>query len=1166
MPWLWKLTLMRLAARWRSLLTLIIGVLLAAVVGASAPLYTGAIAKIGLLRHIEDQSPSDRAILVRSSLTPASSTDFAADWTTYDATFDEALRAELDQPSGWLDRVVDWAESTNGFLLRDGEEIESVQARLAYYGGLADTLEIVAGRLPEDIPPGEPVEVILPEAAAEALELSVGDMIQFDQRGWDTSRIFDLELVGIVREADPAAVDWFDPSPLRFAVARSGSEANFLTTRTNLTEAAVTNLPQSSVQLGWRVFFDFERLPLDQLNSRIERLQGLEDALSRRFESLNPTSLVVINNLPDVLQEYAASASQINLPFGLLLVQLGALVLFFLVVIAALVRRGERREIAMLQSRGAYDRQIIVLRGLEALIICLLAVLLAPLVAQALLTALIPTFTTLTAPPLDLSVEAYLYAGTAALFALVVLILTLLPVLRLPLITAGGSAARSDRQTWWQRLYLDWVLLIVGLVALFQLTNSQSLAAGVTEEGITRADPLLLLAPTLLFIAFSSILLRFFPGLMTLAARTLSGQRGLTGVLAAWQVSREPLHYGRIAFLLALALGIGWFAVAFQSTLVGGQMDQAAYEAGADVRISLNNPENDQVASALETLRADERVTAAVPYTRLTLPNISLANTSAGRRGRESGVLLAIDPQQMDDVLLWNSEDFPGLPTTTGDTSGRQLPDNTQALNLWAYLDMQLPTTFFGNYTEEHYPNPPALWQMGALILRLRSTTGAEITIPMEPDLTEHGPFTEALQAEREESGFELSGSTEDFVPPDIDWPLNGWMNFSADLSELDQDQTWLLDGIIIEQSGLLAGEVRLTLADLTAEIESGDSQSLNWFAEADEAWSLGNPLTTLSRGFEPVPVPETYGSTGQRVIWSQADRDPVALIALLDYPPGPTVEIGGSEVLTEEEINGFPALLSRSFAERNELAQGQRFRLSLGTLSIWFEVVDVVDLYPTLYQSEPYLVVDQATLQDLYRRLGNTIPPNEIWLDLAEDVSSTEFAAELRADPADLPLADISRYEAIQRSYETDTLTLGVIGLLYLSFLVGLALSIVALFTYISLSVQSRLSEFAVLRALGQSSSRLIASIVLEQVFVLGTALLLGALIGQFLTLQVLPPLALSTAGGVATPPFIIRIDGLLLARYGLLIAAVLALVLTLTFIWIRRAAGSQALRLSEE
>ena len=107
MPWLWKFTLMRLAARWRSLLTLIIGVLLAAVVGASAPLYTGAIAKIGLLRHIEDQPAADRAILVRSSLTPASSTDFAADWASYDATFDEALRADLDQPSGWLDRVVD---------------------------------------------------------------------------------------------------------------------------------------------------------------------------------------------------------------------------------------------------------------------------------------------------------------------------------------------------------------------------------------------------------------------------------------------------------------------------------------------------------------------------------------------------------------------------------------------------------------------------------------------------------------------------------------------------------------------------------------------------------------------------------------------------------------------------------------------------------------------------------------------------------------------------------------------------------------------------------------------------------------------------------------------------------------------------------------------------
>src|SRR5262249_26463830 len=128
---------------------------------------------------------------------------------------------------------------------------------------------------------------------------------------------------------------------------------------------------------------------------------------------------------------YERSVQSLNAPFGLLLLQVGALVLFFLLVTAALVRRSERREIGMLQSRGATSRQITVIRGIEALAICVLAALVAPILAQQLLIAITPFFARYTGLPLQLTSAAFAYSAVAAFFAFVALMFTLRPVLNL---------------------------------------------------------------------------------------------------------------------------------------------------------------------------------------------------------------------------------------------------------------------------------------------------------------------------------------------------------------------------------------------------------------------------------------------------------------------------------------------------------------------------------------------------------------------------------------------------------------------------------------------------------------------------------------------------------------------------------------------------------------
>ncbi|MCA9914919.1 MAG: hypothetical protein KC496_16310, partial [Anaerolineae bacterium] len=514
--WYFSFALKRLQARWQSLLTVIIGVFLAAIIGANASLYTGAIAGVGLLQYLKAEPPANTHLYARISFSPVDSEDVAATWDAYNQAVVDA-RDEFFSASTWLPQIVSGAETQAMFVLRDGIDIPDTRLRLAYSSDIEEHVVVTQGEFPSSQPAlNEAIPVAIHEGSAEELGIGIGDQLEIDQRGWDTSRIFLVEIVALVRESDPGEAYWFDPSPLRREVSStSGYEAALLTSRPDLERIVQDYIPQPILQLNWRFLFPHAQFAVSRLEETSTKIEDFEAVLVERTEDvLEGERLFTTTALPEVLRSYGSNIGLLNIPTALILLQLGVLVLFFLIVISALVQRGERREIALLQSRGVYDGQIMLLRGIESLVICVVAALAAPYLARAILTVLLPVFTGISGIPLPLNGAAFAYAFAASLVGLIVLVATIRPVLAQPLILAGGSAARSSPQTWWQRYYLDVVLLVAGIVAFSQFSQDRVLITA--SDGTVRADPLILLTPAFLFIAFSSILLRFFPIIMSI--------------------------------------------------------------------------------------------------------------------------------------------------------------------------------------------------------------------------------------------------------------------------------------------------------------------------------------------------------------------------------------------------------------------------------------------------------------------------------------------------------------------------------------------------------------------------------------------------------------------------------------------------------------------------
>lgn len=1173
--WYFSFAVKRLQARWQSLLTVIVGVFLAAIVGANASLYTDAIAGVGLLQYLNAESPADTHLYARTSFSAMDVGDVSLVWDNYNAAV-TAVRDEFFSVTPWFPQIVDAAETQAMFVLRDGMEVPDTRLRLGFATDIEAHVVVTQGSYPSpQMDLNGAVPVAIHELAAEELDIGVGDQLEIDQRGWETSQRFRVEIVGLIREIEPDDAYWLNPSPLRRQFSRtSGYETALMTTRPALERVVQQYIPQPSLQVNWRLLFPHEQFAVSRLDEISAQVDAFEIALAQQTEIvLKDNGVFIATNLPDVLRAYGGNIDLLNIPTGLILLQLGVLVLFFLIVISALVQRGERREIALLQSRGVYDRQVLLLRGIEALFICLFAALASPYLARVILRVLLPLFTGIGGIPLPLNTTVFAYAFGAALVALFVLVATLRPVLQQPLVLAGGSASRSSTQTWWQRYYVDVVLLVAGMIAFTQFNQDRVLIS--SADGTVQADPLLLLTPALLFIAFSSILLRFFPMTMSLVANAASRRDDLAGALAAWQVSREPLHYGRITFLLSLAIGIGGFAVTYEATLVSNEQDQARYSVGSDVRViyELNTPL--AVAAALNEQIAQHPDVAALSFNNRielisTSTGVSSGTSGHGSRSRQGGVLLAVDPDTIGHVSYSRADlgaIMPPLYDGAIPQPGRILPMGTREVVMQVRLDAQIALRF-SVYTEALINAPDILTDTLTLQLRLRDEAGTLYLLPLMPD-------THALEAhfaslEVDEDGNNFDPPSEEDVAARV-WPDDGWITYTAALDDSEKllPETLYLEGVIVQISTGFTKPydlAQISLANLQALDVAGNVTSLDWLQP--ENWSFVNELFAIADEPTDAEIFPEGASAGFALRWTETD-DRVAFGLLLDYPELTSVTNSRSQdiPLVQDEIVGIPVFISRSFAEINSLQVGQRFSLFFDQSRPWFEVVDVVDYYPTLYQDSPYLVGSRDIINYTVRRRPQAgALPAETWIHLQPDANSASLTDLLNTAEFAPFVAETAIAQRIVQTSRTDTLSLGIIGLLYLSFMIGMVLSAVSLFTYVSLSVRARLSEFAILRAMGMPQNRLLLVILLEQLLILVTALILGTVIGFFLSTQVLPPLTVSAAGGEITPPYIIRYDVGALVLYMLLVLLVMGIVLMLGAGQVRRSTGVDALRFEGE
>ena len=282
------------------------------------------------------------------------------------------------------------------------------------------------------------------------------------------------------------------------------------------------------------------------------------------------------------------------------------------------------------------------------------------------------------------------------------------------------------------------------------------------------------------------------------------------------------------------------------------------------------------------------------------------------------------------------------------------------------------------------------------------------------------------------------------------------------------------------------------------------------------------------------------------------------------------------------------PAIVDANTWDTLHLSPGATFTLNFSLVDfedlVNFVAIAEVQHIPTPDNtSTPGVLADYSTFNSVKGKtpLGTTllvVPLNYIWLRTKDDEASLASVrnalinGSLRLDP-------VYDRRAIMDELSNDPIYLALAGILGLGAALAVLLALGGNLIASWLSARSRLTNFAVLRALGSTPRQVAGVLTWEQAIIYATAMVLGILFGILLSALVLPSLIFtSVASGVSNgtssgefyaiqnvPPIQLIIPtSLILALVVLVIICIIAIAIMVRIV--SRPSLSQALRLNED
>jgi len=445
-----------------------------------------------------------------------------------------------------------------------------------YIADIASHMELDAGNpLDADQTLGEVLDVWVHERMAQEIGLQVND--ELIVRPNITIMPVMIRIVGLWHAKDPLEEFWFgDPD--------GQLKSSLLVRRNDYVKFIQPMIPSGSREVSWYVILDEQKIiPKNSAAylAGFQRGQGqIEDFLPGvrlNTPPLNPLKDFVqrSNTLTIILLGY-------NLPAF-------AILLYFLLLISAIITQWQRKETSILISRGMSISGILRLTLLEQTLLFLvgypLGIVFGMIIARIMgYTANFLVFTS--RDPLPVSMQGFSLPLTLVALG-VSLFSRLWPIVRATrqtIVTEEHEWARPSQAPFWYRFYLDFLLILPTWYAYFQMSKRGSLAGLATNRPEDMyQDPLLIVVPALFIVTAALITMRLFSVTMRLLDVLANRTPWLTIHLALRQLGRQSHEYISPLLLVIIALSMGIYTLSMATSLDQWLVDRMYYRTGADM-------------------------------------------------------------------------------------------------------------------------------------------------------------------------------------------------------------------------------------------------------------------------------------------------------------------------------------------------------------------------------------------------------------------------------------------------------------------------------------------------------------------------------------------------------------------------------------------------------
>ena len=657
-----RLARMRLRSGWQLLLAVGVGILVAVVLISTVPLYSSLVANVQLQATINQEGSIGRNVEIQVSGSPFTGA-LSDQEDQLVRGFARQYLASIAQPDvTTYDTAEPMLLQTLGAKTFDLQETNAPQIAFdAFdYAQIAPYITIT-GATPK--PPADgatgPFDMLVTQQMATEQNVKIGDTVVTAQFGAHDKQVTG-RVVGIFTPTHPQDAFWNGLSFQTVSSDTTPSVYPVLLDKAALADALkpITGL---DVTQHWVYYTNTTRINIDNMNAIPQNIGLLKSHLSGDVTALG-VNVNVATDLDQSINNINNQLALLGLPLYVVVAQVVGLALLFVVAMAGLLVDGQTVEISTLKSRGASGTQLLGSYTAQGLLLGGIAALAGPWLAALLALTLVRIFVPASTVSASGASAAYL-AGLANPGAVVVpalagallgagaVIFAAQRASRMDVLALRREQGRSTRQPLWRRYYLDVGLAVICALGYLELGQF----GGVGTRAIlgqASSSPLLLAAPALLLLAGALLLLRLFPMVAALGGRIFTRGRGATAVLAFAQVSRSPAGPTRLALLLALAVGLGLFALTFNSSLQLSAADRAAYQSGADLRLVENAPLGPRIDTPVQLQLK------ALPGVAVVSPVYRSGVTTTVDEGNSSVNLLAIDPATWASVAqdAWRSD------------------------------------------------------------------------------------------------------------------------------------------------------------------------------------------------------------------------------------------------------------------------------------------------------------------------------------------------------------------------------------------------------------------------------------------------------------------------------------------------------------------------------